>query len=59
LLEWAEENDIIQRHVHALMKDFSRSVEKKTRDRRRVRNDKFPASHIGEFYDLPTIGWHE
>jgi carbamoyl-phosphate synthase/aspartate carbamoyltransferase len=21
--------------------------------------DKFPARHIGEFYDLPTIGWHE
>jgi len=21
--------------------------------------DTFPARHIGEFYDLPTIGWHE
>ena len=35
LLEWAEENDLIQRDVQAkLMKEFSRRVEKKTRARR-------------------------
>lgn len=35
LLEWAEENSIIERDVHAtLMKEFSRRIESKTRARR-------------------------
>jgi diacylglycerol kinase (ATP) len=35
LLEWAEEKNIIQRDTHAtLMKEFSRRIEKKTRERR-------------------------
>ena len=39
LLEWAEENNIIKRDAHAtLMKEFSRRIESKTRERR-DRND--------------------
>lgn len=35
LLEWAEEKNIIERDAHAsLMKEFSRRIEKKTRERR-------------------------
>jgi ATP-dependent exoDNAse (exonuclease V) beta subunit len=35
LLDWAEERQIIDRNVHAtLMKEFSRRIESKTRQRR-------------------------
>jgi hypothetical protein len=30
---------------------FAEALEKK--------HDKFPVRHIKDFYELPTIGWHE
>lgn len=63
LLEWAEDKRIIDRNSHVtLMKEFSRRIEKKTRDRRNKTQETVFASvkkRIASTHRFPTVSSFE